>query len=65
MSWRYIAAKDREGYHVHEYYSGGGYTVRPILAYGSTREELITDLERMLADVKMGDVLNLETEEIE
>jgi hypothetical protein len=61
MTWHYQARKridkDDVWFEVAEVYSGGMATTGRIAPTGSTKKELIQDLERMLADVKAYAVL--------
>ena len=73
MTWRYMAAVTEYGgeevWSIREVYyanqnGGVGWTADDIDPHGGTREELITDLKHMLADVEDGAVLDLRTETI-
>ena len=70
MGWRYIAAREireapdfsyiEEVWTVREYYEKiEAWTESAMRPYGTTREDLIHDLEMMLEDVKRGDYLEL------
>lgn len=68
MTWRYIAAVEaRAGekvWSIHELYDGNSWTVDPIIPVGETLHDLRHDLEMMLADLKDGAWLDLDTGEV-
>lgn len=68
--WRYIVSKESsadgsEVYGIREYYPKYGWTEQTVKPVGDTREELIADLKMMLQDAELGDVLDIDTGEVQ
>lgn len=69
MTWHYQATKEtirgEDIYTIREVYDKYGWTVNPVYAQGSTKEELVQCLRDMLSDVEANFVLDVTEGETE